>query len=219
MPLRSLFISLTGAVAASAIAAFCGRYGFAALPTSVVILGGLMLLMMVGQWSTLAYYAFSPKQLTFDEQAVVYGRKIYPYAEMSNVGSYVGKAATEILMSDGKQLLLRWDIWQAAEIWERLLEERTLPHLWRKVHDALERGEKVEFGPGASLDQDVLILREGRIAIATISTIRFVNQSDTGAQSRTLHIADEHQELSVDEGHLRNQHVLFAVLAEKLSAN
>ncbi|MFJ6340029.1 hypothetical protein [Rhizobium sp. NPDC092017] len=219
LPLRSLLISLTGAIAASAIGAYAGRYGLATLPASVAILGGLMVLMMIGQWSTLAYYVFSPKRLTFDEQAMIYGGKTYPYADMTGIGSYVSKAATEIRLSDGKRLLLRWDIWQAAAIWERLLEDRTLPHLWRKAHHALERGEQVSFGPGASLDQNFLTLRKGSIPIAAISTIRFVSQSNMGAQSRILHIADEQRELTVDEDHLRNRHVLFALLAEKLPAN
>jgi len=208
---------LTGAITAGATCAYGWRYGFATLPAGLMVFGGLMLLMMIGQWPTLAYYAFSARQLTFDERAMTYGSKIYAYAELITIGSHVSKAATTIRTSNGKQLLLRWDVWRSSEIWERILEERTFPHLYRKAHDALERGERVAFGPGASLDQKALNLRGGRIPIIAISTIRFVNESDTGAQRRILHVADEHRELTVDEDRLRNQHVLLALLAEKLS--
>ncbi len=191
----------------------------AALPSSVVILGGLSLLMTVGQGPTLAYYLLSPRRLIFDEQAMIYGGETYPYAEMASIGSYVSKTATEIRMSCGKRLLLRWDIWQGAATWERILENRTLPHLWREARNALEKGERISFGPGASLDQNALTLRKGSIPIAAISTIRFVDQSNMGAQSRILHIADEHRELTVDEDRLRNQHVLFALLIDNLPAS
>ena len=203
---------------AVAIGIYGGRGGFTTLPASLLIFGGLMPLMTIGQLPTLAYYALSPRKLSLDEQAMIHGGKIYPYAEMISIGSYVSKAATQIRMVNGKQLLLRWDVWLGCEIWERILEAKTLPHLHRKACDALERGEKVGFGPGASLGQKTLSLREGDVAITAISSIRFVNESNMGAQRRILHVADERRELTVDEDQLCNQHVLLTLLAEKLAA-
>jgi hypothetical protein len=214
LPRRSLRLSVVGGLVAVVIIAYDVRYGFGFLSPGFEILAALLLLMMLAHWPTLGYYAFAARRLAFGEHGMVYGDTTYPYAEMASIGSYVSKEATKIQMADGKKLLLRWDVWMNAEIWEKILEARTFPHLYREACGALTRGEKVSFGRGASLEQRTLILPKGKVAIDTISAIRFVNENNMGAQSRILHVEGGNQDLPVNEDRLYNQHVLLALLTQ-----
>ena len=133
LPLRPVFISLAWTVTGTTIATYGERYGFAELPSSVMVFGGLMLVAVVGQWPILIYYALSPKQLVFAEQAMIYGARTYPYVEMGSIEPRFSLAATRVRTRKSEQLVLRWDVWPDFEIYNRILEERTSPHLHNEL--------------------------------------------------------------------------------------
>lgn len=216
LPRKALLIGLTGAAGVTSLVIYAARYGWNALPIPLQTLAVLLLLMTLGQLPTMLSYLFGPRQFVLDDQALVTPTQSYPYAQMTGVACHPGAQVTRISLVQGRQLLLRWDIWGNPEDWNARLLNCTFPSLYSQAKAALDRGEKVEFGKGVALDRHTLHLPKGSLPLNTIGEIRISDENDSGARVRTLHVATAHARLSVDESRLRNQHVLFALLEELL---
>lgn len=216
MPRRSLLYSLAGGAGAAVLAGYAAVRGLSALPVAMQVLGVLLLLTVLGQLPTLYSYASNPRRIAFGEQALHVGGRNYPYAEMTQLVFDQGSPYTQIRMTDGSSLLLRWDIWLRHAAWNALLRERTLAPLHAQAQAALARGEKVEFGKQTALDQRTLYLPKGSLPIDRIDELRFADAHDSGVDIRTLHVAGNGQQLTVDSSRLHNLHVLLALLEERL---
>ena len=216
LPRKCLLIAVACAIGTLAPVAYGLHQGMGALPVSWQVFGGLCFLATLGQLPTLFTYALGPRRLTFGANALACDAATHPYAQMTSIACDAGSEITRIELADGSRLKLRWDIWVNDEEWNALLLERTFAHLHASSTAALERGEKVAFGRGVALDRQTLHLPKGSLPLDAIAEIRIAEEHDSGVRIRTLHVASLDRQLTVEERHLCNSHVLFALLRERL---
>jgi hypothetical protein len=158
---------------------------------------------------------WSPRSLVVDDRGLRSGSTSLAWGQ---VRSIVRRHQEDqlVLRHDRGTYRLRLYLWSDPDELEALVTDSVVSELLEEVHHQVSQGEAVPFGP-LTLSDAGLTYKRRLIHWDDIDSIRFQDESDTGAETRELILTVNGRRHKLDEAKVVNAPVLLAYLSARLA--